>query len=101
MSKEFILVSPPVILPSETLTTPMEVVPKLSTTQEAIPPEQVRAAEVVFTQEQMDRENHLVAGMLGLWSGAMLLHDLTVDHLPRPTDEELPSEKKPEEEDQP
>ena len=102
MSKEFILESPAVILPTEVLTAPVGVEPVPGTTHEVIPLEQVRAAEAVFTQEHIDRENQLVAGMLGVWSGAMLLHDLTVENLSEPVNEEQPPEKTGEEdEDQP
>jgi hypothetical protein len=56
------------------------------------PVEQVRAIETVFAQDQ---ENQTVAGLLGLWTGSVLLHDVLADHLSRPTDEELPPRAKP------
>ena len=40
--------------------------------------EQVRAAEQYFAAE---RESQAVAGMLGLWMGTALLHDVMIEHL--------------------
>jgi hypothetical protein len=42
-------------------------------------PEQVRAAEAVFSQQQ-DRDSHAVLGMLGIWTSTVLLHDLALEH---------------------
>jgi hypothetical protein len=57
----------------------------------ALPPpsaEQVRTADEVFTHSQ---EGRAVAGMLGLWTGALLLHDLAIEHFEsRPEDEDEP-----------
>src|SRR5262249_40957840 len=48
-------------------------------------PEQVRAADEVFTHSQ---EGRAVAGMLGLWTSALLLHDLAVEHFESPPEED-------------
>jgi len=40
-------------------------------------PEQVRASEAAFTKND---ESHLVAGLMGMWTGTLLLHDLAVEH---------------------
>jgi len=77
MSDEFILVAPKVVIPAETLTPPVDVAPLPGVTVEAPPPEQVRAAEAYFTRQE---ENHLVAGVMGMWTGTLLLHDLAVEH---------------------
>jgi hypothetical protein len=46
-------------------------------------PEQVHAVDAVFAQE---RESHLVAGLLGVWTGSLLLADLAKEHFHVPTD---------------
>jgi hypothetical protein len=61
------------------------------------PVEQVQAIETVFAQDQ---ENQTVAGLLGLWTGSMLLQDLLADHLNPPADEEMPPRAKPRKEDE-
>ena len=50
-------------------------------------PEQVQAADAVFAAEE--RESHAVAGLLGMWTGTMLLNDLAQEHFSPPADEEL------------
>jgi hypothetical protein len=54
-------------------------------------PDQIRAADAVFAQHQ---EQSVVAGMLGLWSGALLLNDLAKEHFTESVDEEEENEKK-------
>jgi hypothetical protein len=54
-------------------------------------PDQVRAADAVFSQ---NREHSVVAGMLGLWSGGLLLHDLAKEHFAEPVDDEEETQKK-------
>jgi hypothetical protein len=56
------------------------------------PVEQVQAIETVFAQDQ---ESQTVAGLLGLWTGGILLHDVLAEHLNPPADEELPPRAKP------
>jgi hypothetical protein len=77
MSDEFALVAPKIAIPSETVTPPVEHAPLPGVTVEAPPPEQVKAAEAYFTRQE---ENHLVAGLMGMWTGTLLLHDLAVEH---------------------
>jgi hypothetical protein len=48
-------------------------------------PEQARAVEAVFASQ--DREHHQVAGLLGLWTGALVLHDIAVETFDPPADE--------------
>jgi hypothetical protein len=48
-------------------------------------PEQVRAVEAAF--EARERESHLVGGLLGMYTGAMLLHDVILDTVTEPVDE--------------
>src|SRR5262249_62068918 len=43
--------------------------------------EQRQAAEAVFAAEE--RESNAVAGLLGLWTGTMLLNDLAQEHFGR------------------
>ena len=47
--------------------------------------EQVRTADGVFVDPA---ENRAVIGLLGLWTGTMLLHDIMAEHLARPREEE-------------
>lgn len=60
--------------------------------------EQVRALEAVFAAK--DAESNTVAGLLGLWTGAMVLHDVAVDTFSQPAGE-VEAEEKPDEEDEP
>jgi hypothetical protein len=86
MPDEVEVIASQVVIPSETITPPVAEAPLPGTTVEVPRPEEVRAAEVVFAQEQ--EEKQLVAGMLGMWTGTLLMHDLMVDHFTRPADEE-------------
>jgi hypothetical protein len=54
-------------------------------------PEQVRAADEVFTREQ---ESKQVMGLLGLWTGALMLHDIAVDTFDTTEEEEEKPKKK-------
>jgi hypothetical protein len=78
MSDEFALVAPKVVIPAETVTPPVEQAPLPGTTVESPRPEQVRAAEAFFTRQQ--EEARLVCGLMGMWMGTLLLHDLAVEH---------------------
>jgi len=60
--------------------------------------EQLRALEAVFAAK--DRESTTVAGLLGLWTGTMVLHDLAVETFTEPAGE-VEAEEKPEEKDKP
>jgi hypothetical protein len=48
-------------------------------------PEQTRAVEAVFAAEQ--RESDKVAGLLALWTGTLVLHDLALDTFSKPAGE--------------
>jgi hypothetical protein len=66
--------SPPIITPA-----PIEAQPSIvAPAQEAPAPpptqEQIRAAEALFAAKE--RESQQVAGLLGLWTSAMILNDL-------------------------
>jgi hypothetical protein len=50
-----------------------------------------RAAEALFAAKQ--KENSNVAGLLGLWTGTMLLNDLAMDMFNEPAEEEEPEKK--------
>ena len=56
-------------------------------------PEQVRAVEAVFAAK--DKESATVAGLLGLWTGTMLLSDLAVDTFKEPAGEVEIEKRKP------
>jgi hypothetical protein len=51
-------------------------------------PEQAGAADAVFSQPSQE-ENHLVAGLIGLWTSSLLLHDLAIEHFDT-EEEEVP-----------
>jgi hypothetical protein len=55
-------------------------------------PDQIRAADAVFAQH---KEHSVVAGMLGLWSGALLLNDLAKEHFTESVDDEEEEKKEP------
>jgi hypothetical protein len=55
--------------------------------------EQVRAVESVFTASK--RENDEVSGLLGLWAGSILLHDLATATFHEPADEAEPEKQRP------
>jgi hypothetical protein len=48
-------------------------------------PEEVRAAEAVFAQP--NKESDQVLGLLGLWTSALVLHDVAVETFDPPADE--------------
>jgi hypothetical protein len=78
----------PVIVPQIRLDfeTP-PVVPPPAQEQPAPPPtaEQTRLADGVFAQQEpTEKEVSAMAGLFGLWSGTLLLHDLMAEHLSRP-----------------
>lgn len=55
--------------------------------------EEARAVEVVFAQQD---ENRFVAGMIGLWTSALVMHDLAVETFrsSEEDEEETPDPKK-------
>ncbi len=100
MSSEVIQLVPPVVILNQT-TIPADQAPLPGFPQEIVSPIQGQAIEAVFTQDHLDRESQLAAGLLGLWTGSILLHDLAVEHLSSPADPEvLPRRDKGENEDQ-
>lgn len=66
----------------------------------SLTPEQVQAREVVFQQDAQDRESRQVAGIVGLWTGTLLLHDLAIEHLsPAENEDSRPRRPKLDEDD--
>jgi hypothetical protein len=59
--------------------------------------EQVRALEAAFAAR--DKESEQVAGLLGLWAGTALLHDLAIEAFSKPAGEIESYEKKSKNED--
>jgi hypothetical protein len=59
----------------------------------AVTPEQVRTADEFFARE---KESKQVIGLMGLWTGALLLHDVAVETFDTSgeQDEEKPRKKK-------
>ena len=70
-------------LPIETITVEAKLLADdasgITVVQSPPSPEQVRAAEAVFSQQQ-DSDSHAVLGMLGIWTSTVLLHDLALEH---------------------
>jgi hypothetical protein len=54
--------------------------------------EQVRVADAAFAHKPTESET--VAGIMGMWTGGMLLKDLLQDALKPPTDEDEEEKKK-------
>ena len=77
MSDEFAMIAPRVVVPVENVQAPEHPAPLPGVTVEVPRPEQVRAADTYFTHEE---EHRTVAGLWGMWTGALLLHDMAVDH---------------------
>jgi hypothetical protein len=55
-------------------------------------PADLRAADAVFAEQ---KDGSVVAGMFGLWSGALLLNDLAREHFTEEADEEEDEDGKP------
>ena len=55
-------------------------------------PEQLRAVESVFSAA--DQESQLVLGLLGMWTGTLVLHDVLKETVTPASDEELEKLKK-------
>jgi len=64
---------------------------------EILPPseEQALATDEYFAQvaDEPGAEAQVAAGLMGLWSSTLLLHDLAVEHLRGPKDEDEDEEK--------
>jgi hypothetical protein len=87
MNEEF-LTGVPVIgrpAPPEHLIVPPEK-PAMPVQEAPANPAQAGAVDAVFSEE---REQQLVAGLLGLWTSSLLLSDLAKEHFHVPVDEEL------------
>ncbi len=73
----------PVVVPQVQLDAPLAAVAP-AVPDHALPPptpQQARVADHVFGQE---KEASAVAGLFGMWSATLLLHDLMAEHLSRP-----------------
>lgn len=100
MSDELEVLAPLVNIPVETLVAPVEgEMPGV--TQEEPRVEDVRAAEAYFTRQQ--QESRQVAGLVGMWAGTLLLHDLAAQHFEgreetAKTPRRLPNGRRPDDE---
>ncbi len=74
--------------PSQLEPPPSEIVPPPPTPS----PAELRAADAVFAEQ---KDGAVVAGMFGLWSGALLLNDLATEHFTEEADEDEGKDKKP------
>ena len=81
---------PMAALPAKQVEPPVP--PALDHPAPAVTPEQARAADAVFAEQ---KEGSALAGLLGLWSGGMLLKDLATEHFAQAeVEEEEDKEKK-------
>lgn len=95
MSEPFFVVAPVVTGPTRTVTAPVIAPAEAPGATLATPaPEQVEAAEAAFRQEVpgqdisgQNDEARLVSGVLGMWAGTLLLHDLALEHFSVPPEE--------------
>ena len=55
-------------------------------------PEQLQAVETVFAESE--QESKFVLGLLGMWTGTLVLHDVLKETVTPASDEELEKEKK-------
>lgn len=70
----------PVRMPVEMeLTQNLELPPPSPDSVVQLTPDQVQLREAVFSQQVADKESQQVAGLLGIWTGSMLLNDLVMD----------------------
>jgi hypothetical protein len=86
--------------PALIVTPPSQVEPPPAETVQPPPtpsPEELRAADAVFAEQ---KDGSVVAGMFGLWSGALLLNDLAKEHFTETEDEEETEEDEPKSKDQ-
>jgi hypothetical protein len=89
MSEDISLVLPARPRIEVVLTPTVEVLPPAASVTR-LTPEQVHAREAVFTQQAQERESQQVMGLLTLWSGTLLLHDLAVETFSESEEEEEP-----------
>jgi len=85
--------APPILTPG-----PIEAQPPiLAPAQEAPAPpptqEQIQAAEALFAAKE--RESQQVAGLLGFWTSAMILKDLTTETFSHPVGQPEDEESRP------
>jgi len=88
MAHQHLLPDPPPVVRVET--SPARVVELPPGTGASLPapgPEQVRTADGTFAHSG---DADFVLGLLGLWTGTLLLHDLAVEHFQSAEDEEEP-----------
>jgi hypothetical protein len=81
---------------SHVVEVPGEKHPGLDAPMPAPTNEQMRAADEVFLHSQ---ESDKVLGLIGMWTGVLMLHDLAVEAFETPEDEEEdPRKTRPEDE---
>jgi hypothetical protein len=70
--------------------------PRVDPTPQAAPrlatPEEIRAADQLFAKQE--KEQQLVSGLLGMYTGSLLLRDLAAEHLAHEEEEEEERDKK-------
>jgi hypothetical protein len=89
MSEEVPIVAP---LPSETekiIHIPLAASPA---PPQAVAAEHAQAADALFAARE--KESKDVAGLMAMWTGAMLLHDAALEKLRQPPEEEEPEGEK-------
>jgi hypothetical protein len=87
MADELMHVAPPVLNPPmQIVMEPAEQLPLPPGAVGSQTPEQVNAAEAAFRHEQ--HEHSAVSGLIGMWAGTLLLHDLAKEHFDEDEEEE-------------
>ena len=90
-----------VTIPVETITVEAKLLddhaPGVTVVQSPPSPEQVRASEAVFSEQE--REANASLALLGVWTSTVLLHDLALEHFwtSREDEEEEAKRRKPKE----
>jgi hypothetical protein len=85
MSHESLVVAPRSDLVIENIAAQLPAAHLPLEAQAAPTTEQIQTADGVFVDPA---ENRAVVGLLSVWTGTMLLHDLMAEHLARPREEE-------------
>ena len=98
MSHESLFIMPHPVVSKETVSAPIVEHPAPPEYTHALvaDPEQARAVEALFAGR--DPESDTVAGLLGMWTGAMILRDLALETHSPPASEVEAEEDKPHDE---
>jgi hypothetical protein len=93
MSHESVFLVPRPVVSDELVAVPAVEAPAPPQHPLAGDPEQARAVEALFAAQ--NQESDKVAGLLGMWTGAMILHDLAAETFSPEAGEVEAEEEKP------